>query len=104
MLASLSGGEAIATYVGTSLALLGATAAVLRFLIHNATDPIATKVNTHDTQINQSLELGNSTLIKVARIEGFLAGNGTDKLPGVAPTVEIPYDGKIIEKPLEPLG
>jgi hypothetical protein len=105
MLASLNGVESLLTFVGTAVGILGATAVLLRFLIHNATDPIATKVSEHDTQISHAIDLANSTNIKVARIEGYMAasngvGDGRDKLPKVRPTVEVPYDGHIVEKPL----
>lgn len=82
------------------LTLLGMITAVVRYLVHNATDPIAAKVATHDTEIGKAVDLATSTNIKVSRIEGYLAGMGRAKLPDVAQTVEIPQDGEIVTKPL----
>jgi hypothetical protein len=96
---------------GTIVAILGTFSGIVRWLFHNAIDPIAEKVANHDIQIDKSLELGNSTNIKVARIEGYLASgtsgrleadqDRTTKLPDVPPTIETPLpNGQIVEKPL----
>jgi hypothetical protein len=109
MLATLSGIENLTTILGTAVGIIAVMAGLIRFLIHNATDPIATKVDDHDQQIGQVIDLANSTNIKVARIEGYMAasngvGDGRDKLPKVRPTVETPFEGQIVEKPLIPGG
>lgn len=100
MYAGLTFTSNVIATIGTVIGILGAVLVVMRFLIHNATDPIASKVADHDTQIAHAIELGNSTNIKVSRIEGFMAGRGTTKLPEVEPTLEKPVDGTIIQVPL----
>ena len=100
MLANISGVEGIVGLVASALGVVSTFSVVVRWLLHNAIAPVAEKVAEHDKAIARSVELGNSTNIKVARIEGFLSASGT-KLPNVEPTLEKPDDnGRIITEPL----
>jgi len=111
-LANVNGDEGLLGGVASIIATVGGFGALVRWLLKNATGPIAAglevvtkKVADHDDAIARSVELGNSTNIKVARIEGFLSANGSNKLPEVEPTLEKPDDnGQITEEPLIPKG
>lgn len=102
MLANISGVEGIVGLVASALGVVSTFAVVVRWLLHNAIEPVAKKVEQHDEQIAHAVDLGNSTNIKVARIEGFLAGRGQEKLPDVKPTLEKPVDGTIVTEPILP--
>jgi hypothetical protein len=93
---SITGVESLIGTIASVLAIIGGVFATIKSLLR----PIAAKVAAHDGLIQKASETSTSTNIKVARIEGFLAGQGHDKLPDVTPTVEIPKDGGIEEKPL----
>lgn len=87
--------------ISGGLAILAGFAAIVRWLLHNAIQPIVDKVAQHDEQIKTATDLASSTNIKVSRIEGFLAGQGSSKLPAVEPTVETPTNGGIVSTPLQ---
>lgn len=100
ILSNINGIEGLVGLIASGLAIITTFAIVVRWLLHNAIGPIASKVMQHDTDIASLWGLANSTNIKASRIEGFLAGMGKTKLPEVEPTVEVPINGEIVEKPL----
>lgn len=100
MVANISGVEGIVGLIASGVAIVGSFAVVVRWLLHNAIGPLQTKVAEHDTQISTAVALGNSTNIKVSRMEGYFAGMGKEKLPEVDFTVEKPLNGRIVEEPL----
>lgn len=95
---------------GLATTIIGGVAVVVKLMFKGAIAPLSTKIAAHDQEIadikstaNRAVELGSSTNIKVARIEGFLSANGSGKLPAVAPTVEkADTNGQITEEPLIP--